>query len=265
MEKVRLPRTDHTGEKVGTRRVISFAGRDDNNKPRWNYKCTLCGTPSETTSTWDNLRARAKAAKENGTMQYCIHCPEWQNKSWVIIPNGTKVNNLVVTGPCFLDRELKSPGCPHGRRVVPTRCVKCGKKEPKEKANIINKRANCSCESQVALGLSNTPLGRMFHASQARSKKEGWEYNLTIEYLIELGIPETCPCLGIPLNKEIKERSENSPALDRIDNNKGYIKGNVWIISDRANRLKNDGNADELMKIALAVQKRLQNQAAQTE
>jgi hypothetical protein len=41
-----------------------------------------------------------------------------------------------------------------------------------------------------------------------------------------------------------------SPTLDRIDNSKGYIVGNVWVISMRANRLKSDATVDELMMLA---------------
>ena len=41
-------------------------------------------------------------------------------------------------------------------------------------------------------------------------------------------------------------QSFNSPSIDRIDSNKGYIKGNVRIISLRANMMKNDANLQEL-------------------
>jgi hypothetical protein len=41
-----------------------------------------------------------------------------------------------------------------------------------------------------------------------------------------------------------------SPTLDKVDNAKGYVRGNCHVISWRANRLKSDGNADEHEKIA---------------
>ena len=40
----------------------------------------------------------------------------------------------------------------------------------------------------------------------------------------------------------------NSPSIDRIDSTKGYVKGNVKIISLRANMMKNDANLQELQK-----------------
>lgn len=56
----------------------------------------------------------------------------------------------------------------------------------------------------------------------------------------------TCPILGIPLDYTTQgPRQENSPSFDRIDSNLGYVKGNVCIISWRANRIKNDGSAEE--------------------
>ena len=42
-------------------------------------------------------------------------------------------------------------------------------------------------------------------------------------------------------------------SIDRIDSTKGYEKGNVWVISGRANRIKNDATPEELMRIATLV------------
>ena len=44
--------------------------------------------------------------------------------------------------------------------------------------------------------------------------------------------------------------SDNSPTLDKFIPSKGYVKGNVQIISWRANSLKSDGSPDEWIKIA---------------
>jgi len=43
----------------------------------------------------------------------------------------------------------------------------------------------------------------------------------------------------------------NSPSLDRIDNSKGYVKGNVIVVSWRYNSLKKDGTPAELVAVAL--------------
>lgn len=59
----------------------------------------------------------------------------------------------------------------------------------------------------------------------------------------ELLIPEYCPLLGTKL--EIGS-GQNSPSIDRIDSSKGYTLDNIWIISRRANTIKNDATLEEL-------------------
>jgi hypothetical protein len=82
--------------------------------------------------------------------------------------------------------------------------------------------------------------------SRQRAKKYHYEHNITIEDII---IPDVCPVLGIPISISETKASPNSPSLDRTDNTKGYIKGNVKIISFRANTLKSDASIEELEKI----------------
>ena len=55
----------------------------------------------------------------------------------------------------------------------------------------------------------------------------------------DIVIPEYCPLLDIPIHRCERGKGYNTPSLDRIDNTKGYIKGNVWVISKLANSLKN--------------------------
>ncbi len=64
-----------------------------------------------------------------------------------------------------------------------------------------------------------------------------------------------CPLLEKPIAWTREEREGGglhpfSPSIYRIDNNKGYVKGNVWIVLHKANAMKNSGDAEELAKIA---------------
>lgn len=67
--------------------------------------------------------------------------------------------------------------------------------------------------------------------------------------------PEFCPVLGLKLDYETPPgkrdaRNPALPTLDRWDNSRGYVPGNVFVISFRANSLKNDATADELEAVA---------------
>lgn len=89
-----------------------------------------------------------------------------------------------------------------------------------------------------------------FHARKHYAKKYGIPFDVTLEYVISIA-PEKCPILGIPLSwcERTKKATDSSPTIDKIDPKKGYVKGNVIWLSNRANRIKNDGTAIEHFKI----------------
>jgi hypothetical protein len=62
-------------------------------------------------------------------------------------------------------------------------------------------------------------------------------------------IPEYCPILNIKLTyrHESDGNDFSHASLDRIDNSKGYIKGNVIVISRLANSMKNSANFEQLL------------------
>ncbi len=66
----------------------------------------------------------------------------------------------------------------------------------------------------------------------------------------DIDIPERCPILGIPLARGTQKQNDRSPSIDRIDNTKGYVPGNVQVISLKANRMKNDATDTELLLFA---------------
>lgn len=91
----------------------------------------------------------------------------------------------------------------------------------------------------------NTMLARC----KSRAKKLGLAFDLTVE---DIRIPERCPCLGVMFVRN-NGRSPCNPSVDRIDPSKGYVRGNVWVISRRANTIKNNASLDELYAVVAAV------------
>lgn len=86
----------------------------------------------------------------------------------------------------------------------------------------------------------------LLHACKARAKKNGIPFDLDKNDIV---VPEYCPVLGIKLERGTKGFHEASPSLDQIIPGKGYIKGNVVVMSFRANRMKHDASLDELRKL----------------
>jgi hypothetical protein len=107
------------------------------------------------------------------------------------------------------------------------------------------------CREASRKSRENNVEYRLFHASEGNAKKEGREHYITIEDII---IPTHCPYLGVELTNILGQgRVDTNPSLDRINNSKGYIKGNIRVISWRANRLKNNLTEEELIKFATSV------------
>jgi hypothetical protein len=83
----------------------------------------------------------------------------------------------------------------------------------------------------------------MWRAAKSRARKKGLDFNIDISDIV---IPEICPILEVPFILGTKGNYSYTPSLDRIDNSKGYIKGNIMVISQKANSMKNNATWDEI-------------------
>lgn len=76
----------------------------------------------------------------------------------------------------------------------------------------------------------------------------GIPFNLDV---VDVVIPDVCPVLGIKLEWGCGRRQlDKSPTIDRVVPGSGYTKGNVKVISWRANRIKSDATPLELKAVA---------------
>lgn len=89
----------------------------------------------------------------------------------------------------------------------------------------------------------------MLKNARIRARAVGVPFTITVDDIV---IPTHCPILGIPLAQAHGRRggSPNSPSLDKIEPGRGYVAGNIIVISNRANRLKSDATIEELRSIA---------------
>jgi hypothetical protein len=85
-----------------------------------------------------------------------------------------------------------------------------------------------------------------FHEVKKRSRRRGWELGITVD---DLAVPACCPFLGTEF---VFGHFDFGPSVDRIDSSKGYVKGNVQVISNKANRIKSDATLDDLIVIGRA-------------
>lgn len=99
---------------------------------------------------------------------------------------------------------------------------------------------------QIAGNRAN-PENRMARAARQRAKRFNLPINITVADIV---IPATCPILGIPLIVGTQTPTDNSPSLDRLIPALGYVRGNIAVISFRANAIKNSASADELRAVA---------------
>ena len=93
---------------------------------------------------------------------------------------------------------------------------------------------------------------KLLYPARQRAKKKGIECTIT---KADIKLNKVCPLLGIPIDYSADKGGPgsvmpNSPSLDRIDSSKGYTPDNIWVISRRANVIKNDATLAELQMIA---------------
>lgn len=95
----------------------------------------------------------------------------------------------------------------------------------------------------------------LLSTAQTRAKRKGIPFALTREY-VESIWPDACPYLRMPLQHGVGKMCSTSPTLDRIEPAKGYVEGNVEVISSLANAMKNSATPAQLVTFAREVLRR---------
>lgn len=89
-------------------------------------------------------------------------------------------------------------------------------------------------------------VSRLLWAARKRAKEKGLDFDIEESDIV---IPTHCPILGIPLvlTRPRGNSRRDIASLDRIVPEKGYIKGNIEVISWLANTMKNNATPELLV------------------
>lgn len=153
-------------------------------------------------------------------------------------------------------------------------CIKCESAYPISEFRLVRGRPDTRCKSCVRSYMQRWAAKRVkkepryyadralagYHALKGDQRKflfqrlgqraalKGIEFTLTLD---DIFIPEFCPVLGLRLTKLGRgQATDATPSADRIDTAKGYVAGNVVVMSLRANRIKNNGSAADHERVA---------------
>ena len=183
------------------------------------------------------------------------------------IPRSRK-EAMAINSPRYISKKL----CPRGhnswRRTSNGSCSKCvslkSNKHPlppnllRERRLSIDKRWNESEKGKSAKHkwrLRDPKWSWVVSAmggARHRAKKYGLPIDLTNEYLYSI-TPDVCPVfltefVFVGIGKKHRD-DKRMATVDRIRPDEGYVKGNVCVISHRANAIKSNASVDEIQKV----------------
>jgi len=218
-------------------------------------KCTICGK-LKTLEDFYN--------KKNGVYGKHSHCKDCLNKN-----SREKHRNKKPTRKCALCAivkstcefpELNKMGVCHCNDCIKEqnnlsiennrKCKYCRKIKNLNEFQIYQKNITYVCNkcSSFISGKNSkkrhfkNPARRIFTQAKKRAKLNNLDFDIE---LLDIIVPKFCPVLGLKLEPANHHANNNSPTLDRINSKLGYVKGNIRVISWRANKLKNDGVLEE--------------------
>ena len=130
--------------------------------------------------------------------------------------------------------EVLSETCKRRRRVYARQYYRDRKDDPTFMAKRRAQRKACR---------DNNIDKFLWRAAKNRALEHGLAFDIDVTDII---IPATCPVFGTPF----EVGAMTAASLDRIDSSKGYIKGNVQVLSRKANIMKSDATLIQLQEFA---------------
>lgn len=194
-------------------------------------RCSKCGVEKPT------MHFNLNASQPNGISHYCKDCENLakaeRSKRRVVYHNENPI--------FYTEGDTKT--CCHCKKCLLVSSFYRDKARPD---GLCPDCKECHAEAGRQSKVRN-PEWYVLKSVRDRAKVAGIEFSITEDDVFPM--PEYCPVLGIKMDRSnIFKKRDHSPAVDRIDNTKGYIPGNVMVVSYKANRMKSNASLGELSK-----------------
>jgi hypothetical protein len=184
-----------------------------------------------------------KSSTPDGYATYCAECDSTRSKKYHAVTKANLVNKV------------------HDYTGTKT-CCRCKQDKPKiefyktqsSHSGVAPWCRECDIQSKYAV---QSQLNEIVSRAKSRAKELNLPFNITKEYILtlfdDINNP-TCPALGIPMRwREYGVKKDNymdSPSLDRLIPELGYVVGNVAVISLHANMIKTNATYQDIHKVA---------------
>lgn len=131
-------------------------------------------------------------------------------------------------------------------------------KGAKKKLSAKEKKKKNEYYVKTRTGTFENKIKALVNNATQRARRKGIDFSITVADFIAI---THCPILGLKLdfNKIGKGAADNSPSIDRIDPSKGYVPGNVWIISSKANAMKSNATLAELELLVVKLREKMES------
>lgn len=96
----------------------------------------------------------------------------------------------------------------------------------------------------------------MIARARTRAIKYDVPFSITV---VDIVVPDMCPILEVPFVLGTRGDYQFSPSIDRIEPAKGYVAGNIKVISTLANTMKNSATKEQLMTFSRTITTYVQN------
>ena len=137
-------------------------------------------------------------------------------------------------------------------KIICEQCSTIFYKENREITKTLHHYCSVNCAG-IARGSKKNTFSYYISNAKSNSKRNNKEFNLTKKYLEDLFISQNslCKLSGIPIQLRTRKcceaKSLNQASLDRLDNSKGYVEGNIQFVALGVNYLRNTCSIDETL------------------